>query len=61
MPFWKRALKMGGTDVVKVHGAILGMFHWTKRDQPKPMKFGGGEEVVRKGLRERGDFLTGDQ
>lgn len=58
-PFWKRALKIGGPDRVRVGGAILDTFHWTKRDQQKPMWFGVEEEVVRKGLYERGDFLTG--
>lgn len=58
MPFWETALKIRGTDLVRVHVAILGTFHWTKRDQQKPMRLGGGEEVVRKGLHERGDFLT---
>ena len=45
-----------GACLGRVHGAILGMFHWTRRDQQKPMRFGGGEEVVRKGLHGRGDF-----
>lgn len=31
----RRVLKMRGVDLVRVHGAILGIFHWTKRDQRK--------------------------
>lgn len=31
----RRDLKIRGVDLVGVHGAILGIFHWTKRDQRK--------------------------
>lgn len=50
---------MRGVDLVGVHGAILDIFHWTKRDQRKHRRVvcvSGGRGVVRKGLQENGDF-----